>query len=320
MIRIFFPGLLDQGTARSGSFLSKEELRDLYDKGVRPAVEAVAPASLHDWPADFFAESFRAKKHQHGFSQSSKPLPGYLAEEFSRELRSRLAEDVPWAKNIVFGTQIRGVKNATCHDLHESRPALQRFLENIDTTRGHWYIDVALEFVDKGRALLWRSDAHHHIAAEALALRPEEAESFTTNSKHRVDLSSHLTALAGFQSSPTKSQGGPYQITYLQAYTTDKSVTYHPEKGHFGKFITPSMAMTGAPPTFCENLEQAYKSARDKVDVAARIEVRVELKYANHVLLSFDHAVLHRSLVSMKRGVWWYVQGPRARFSFQIVD
>jgi hypothetical protein len=308
MLRIFFPGLLEQDPDRTSIELSHEELALLYDKAIRPAVESAAPASVHDWPSSFEAEMFRVKKHRHGFSQSSKLLPAAAVESFSQNLCYNLALHLPWGKNIIFGSQIRGVKNSTCHNVHESATTLMHFLSGILTSEGKWYIDIAMEFVDRDRALLWRSDAHHHIAAEALSIRPEDAEVFTTNSKHRVDLFSHLTALAGFKSCPTKTQGGPFEITYLQAYTTDKAVTYHREAGYFSKFITPSMAMDGTPPDFCRNLENAYQSARDNIDVAARIEVRVELQYANRVLLSFDDDVLRRSLVSLKRSTWWYVK------------
>lgn len=305
IIRMFFPGIRQDGTHSIP--LSAEERAELYNLGIAPTVQEVLPASRHNWPADYKAETFRARKHQHGFTESKRPIPRDDVDEFFTVLRRNLDANVPWARHYRFGIQICGTKDATVHGVDEMsrEAALHAYLENLDTSSGIWFIDVALEFVQKDRALLWRSDAHHHNSAAAIGISAEDALAFTQASRHRVDPSSHLTALAGFRTTPHADQGGPFQITYLQAYTTDKGVTYNPEGRQHGKFINTNMAMKGEPPAFCTNLMNAYAAAGENLNVAARVEVRVKLRHASAVLVAFDDAVLRRSAISLDGVHWW---------------
>jgi hypothetical protein len=97
--------------------------------------------------------------------------------------------------------------------------ALDTYLQNIDIRRGVFFIDVALELLSDGNALIWRKDAHHYIAGEAIGVPAAQATAFTTSSRHCQDPSSHLTAFAGFHTTPRQTQSGPFDIHYLQAYT-----------------------------------------------------------------------------------------------------
>ena len=310
MLRIFFPGLYEKRsqTSNYNTKLSEEELAEFYNEGIRPAVEFVGKGFVHDWPPSFAAEVFRARGHRAGIVNSTKIMPKDQVYRFGEQLKRFLTRNVSWGKNIIFQSQIRGVKNAYIHrcTLNSATTTLAQFLDILDTSHGMWWIDVGLEYWDTERAILWRSDAFHHLVSVALGIHPDTAAKLTASSKMRIDLASHFSALAGFGLKTDNAQGfGPFSIPFIQAYTTDKQVTYHPEGGYYGKFITPKMAMKGLPPPFCVNLRTAYEDAKKTVDVAARIEIRIPLKHALDTLLWLPDNILRMSLVSMKRSVWW---------------
>ncbi|KIL57928.1 hypothetical protein M378DRAFT_15927 [Amanita muscaria Koide BX008] len=63
--------------------------------------------------------------------------------------------------------------------------------------------------------------------------------------QYEQDISQHLIEVAGFHLR-LKNSGDPHRIlSYMQAYTTDKSATYHPGRNSFSKQITAKQAMAG---------------------------------------------------------------------------
>ena len=74
-----------------------------------------------------------------------------------------------------------------------------------------------------------------------------------------MDLSAHLTGLSGCRIEPGRRAEGPGEVRYLQMYTTDKSVTYHPEGRHHGKVLTGKDVLSAKEdPAFCTGLYEAY--------------------------------------------------------------
>lgn len=306
MVRVFFPDLYDED--RPSVSLTQEELTMFYDKGIRPAVLLATPGSAHDWPSNHADEMFRARKLRHGFTVGSKIISKDDIHELSHHLQSCLANNIPWGHNVVFGTQVRGVKGGTYHSMTEFQAgtALENFLEDLDTRFGTWYIDVGVELIDLGRALLWRTDAHSLVAQHVLGINRRTANRITTPGRTCTrDLSSHLMDISGFRSHITTTNGGPYESVFIQIYTTDKSATYHPHGTHSSKYITVQMAMKGTPPAFCTGLEHVYRSAATTKNVAARVEVRVPLRHACAVLMNISDNVIRQSLVSFSQNIWW---------------
>lgn len=305
-LRVFFPRLYRK--ERQSAVLSQAELRIFYNQGVRAAVKRIVPTAIGDWPPSYDTELFRARNHRQGFAWGSKLLSADDVEEFSDALIECLSE-VDWARDIVFQTQIRGVKLAHYHEpnLFNARTALEILMDTIDTRSGHWWVDVGLEFSMPDKCLLWRTDGHNRLAAEVLQIGRERAGRITTPGRHcQRDLSTHLTDVSGFRASVASRQTDEIQATYIQAYTTDKSVTYHADGRHHAKYITGPMAMKGTPPQFCNSLLAAYGVAMQEADVAARVEVRVPLAVARRVMVDgLPRATYQRCLIVYPRSVWW---------------
>ena len=89
-------------------------------------------------------------------------------------------------------------------------------------------------------------------------------------------------------------------------YTTDKSLTYRQDQGHYGKFITCAGILKGKSTGYIKSLYELYRNAIKGSHSLARLEVRVPLAKAAEVLLySIDEELLRHSLVSFPPEEWW---------------
>ncbi|KIL57457.1 hypothetical protein M378DRAFT_16246 [Amanita muscaria Koide BX008] len=159
---------------------------------------------------------------------------------------------------------------------------------------GHWFIDVGVELLLENKAIVWKAGCASTIM-EHLGFSDAEIDSAFSN-KHlfEEDITQHLI-----------------EIWYMQAYTMDKSLTYHPEGGKFAKYITAMQAMfceDGIPSSFTQNLLDSYLDARDLIDVAARLEIHVPFQYATQVLLDFPKEVFLETTLVFPRELWWNVR------------
>jgi hypothetical protein len=204
---------------------------------------------------------------------------------------------------------MRGIKDSNAHALSTGirgrRDGLTKVLGLVDASRGGtWYIDVGLEFIIQGEALLWSTHAHSRILAEAVSINREEADSIISNVwKYSKDINTHLTTLSGFRASVE--DVGPISVAYVQVYTTDKTQTYNPEGRRYGKTLTPRVAMDGNPPRWCQSLQNLYHDAALNTDVAGRIEVRCPLEFAEDCLLYISDDLIRTSLICYRRDIWW---------------
>jgi len=289
------------------------QLGDIYDLAIRAAAEDVIPDTVHDWPASFDAAQFKDRNHGRGFTNSGVIIPGLCLSELDKQIRYHIdtEPELEWAADYFWGTEIRGVKDAYTHPIStppaERLRLLQSVTKDIDTTYGTWYVDVGLEFILGGQALLWSTDSHSHVMQAALGLNTHEANSLMSKrSKYVRDVSTHLESVSGCRVIlDDKITNNLLSSVYAQLYMSDKSQTYHPENGRFGKTLTIQEAMHGNPPPWCQNLLNLYRDAARNVDVAARIEVRCPLEFAEECLTSFPEETIRTSLICYKREIWW---------------
>ena len=118
-------------------------------------------------------------------------------------------------------------------------------------------------------------------------------------------MTSHLTSASGCRITPGIRAQGPYDVLYLQMYTTDKSITYRPEGTHFGKFLKGEDIIKGKAADYCYGLYELYRHAAEKNPSLARLEIRVPIVYASDVLLHMDAGRIRDALVIFDRTVWW---------------
>ncbi|GLB33116.1 hypothetical protein LshimejAT787_0100010 [Lyophyllum shimeji] len=322
IIRVMIPELYhDQ---RSSPRLSQDEQRIFYEQGLRPAMEELLGDKAAEWPATYDDEMFRARGKDGRLALTTKMFPEWLVDQLGDQIRASLQDHgCSWGTGLVFLHQVRGVKHSSSHsvDAECAQRALQDFIEenNLDLTSlqssGEWWIDVGLEIASgEGNCLAWRTDSHYHVVKRALDITSDVAHRITSvgSSKYTRDMSSHLPAVSGCRISPGPRARGPFEVQYMQAYTTEKALIYRPDRGHFGKFITCADVLNGKAMKFIDDLYELYRNAIDTNCSLARIEVRVPLRHGAAVLLDLDEELLRESLVSFSRSVWWSLRSYRA--------
>jgi hypothetical protein len=321
MIHIFFPSLVTEERLKGrGPYLSDGERAAFYEKGLRPAIESLAPWDVSDWPTTFADELFRAKKRTGAMAYQTKMVMASVVPRLVGQIRQELADnDVEWGRDCFVLHTIRGTKAASHHSktVDAAQQALEEYFESVfidlETIRseGEWWIDVGLEMSsEKGYCLQWATTSHFHIIRDILQISDEHASRITKlgSSKYNRDIVSHIPAVSGCRIEPGAQAAGQYDAAYCQLYTTDKALTYHPERGHHGKAITIHEAMGSAqPPPFIDSLYQLFARARKANSSKARIEMRVPLRYATTAFLQVSPAVFLNSLVAFTRHEWWYV-------------
>ncbi|KAF9444082.1 hypothetical protein P691DRAFT_778498 [Macrolepiota fuliginosa MF-IS2] len=326
-INVFFPLLWDSDRSKHQHphRLSVEQRAFWYERGFRPAIRTLLGDRVaSEWPATLETERIRARKSRGGFAWATKTIQQDAVRELAEQIRQELENDpflddgdARWAGNFFFLHTIRGVKHRHYHrvDAESAEHFLTEFLTEAQlspdaVTAGDWYIDVGIEVSSSvGDCVQWMTASHSDLVQQALRIPEEHANRITRigSSKYSRDLSSHLTALSGFRIVPGAQAQGEFEATYIQAYTTDKSVVYNPEGRHHAKFLTTKEALScqDHPTQTIGGIYSIYAGARDANSSSARLEVRIPFRFATDVLLEFDSDVIRRSVCVFAREDWW---------------
>lgn len=314
-IYIFFPRLaLDEGRS---PLLSEDEVATFYEKGLRPYINHVQPEISSDWPPDYNSEKFRAAKRGGQRAFRTVMLSAWLANGFAANLREQLQQNgVEWAEDFFLLHTIRGIKHTTQHVLNgvAAHLTLTEVLKeakiSLETTLlGSWWVDVGIEFCNmEGECLQWMTASHRRVVEDALQISASAATRITTlgSSKYSRDLASHLSGVSGCRIEPGLRAEGPYQVAYLQLYTTDKSVTYQIQGRSHAKEATIGEIMGAEQPAkFVKDLYSAYTEAAKHIRSNARMEVRVPIRFASEVLVYIDNTTIKESILSFPMRQWW---------------
>ncbi|PPQ88290.1 hypothetical protein CVT25_002766 [Psilocybe cyanescens] len=329
-VRLFFPGLINLNNDTGDSGMTQDQMAEFYNKIIRETVSEVMWDCSHDWPASYAAAQARDRNHAQGFAQNSVLIPDDVIEHFAEEMRRVVdASDLDWAQHYVWGVEVRGVKHGNNHLLdctdEEIRAVEQRALDCLvydfyDSTQS-WWVDVGLEISKAGRALLWSTDGHSALMQHSLGIDERTANRIICNQrKYTRHLSSHLTCVSGFSAKLGNEGVGHHGAIYMQAYTTDKSQTYNPQNGHYGKTLTTKLAVKGNPPSWCTAMEKIYKDAGSVIDVVARVEIRVPFSNVRHALLGYRTDLFERTLICYPRSIWWDFRVMRLNAATQILS
>jgi hypothetical protein len=319
IVLLFFPALWSQHVTNSRDThqFTPQELGHIYDDCIRPALLHVAATDTGHIPASYADELFRIQNPRGGFSYGTLDVPRHKVNSFGRKLTYLLQAKLPFAKDCFYVHQVRGTRAASTHvgdDNLDRHDALIDWVdwasEQDDTTS--WYVDVGLELRMPGKCLQWRQDAHQALMQHVLV-----GESHTaiqrmrgpTSHRYTCDVASSIEELAGFRCEPRRLSGA-HCVKYINCYTTDKHVMYHPQPGgrHYSKFVTTSKLMACAPDApnlTIAGMFAALHNAATEVDGHARIEMRIPLDEAVHTFLSLPSNLIRNAVVVYDRQVWW---------------
>lgn len=314
LLRILFPQLYSEDRSFSG--LTKDECKIFYEHGLRPAVGNLSPKDVAEYPVTYDDELFRARNPSGTLSLQTRMIARDIVPGLVPEIEAQLLQaGALWGSGMLVLHELRGIKATTGHQAtaFSAMLALDAFMTENHIMRGAiqedlWWIDVGVEFMVEGRCLQWRTDSHSHIMKSVAGISDAHARRVTSlgSSQYSRDLSSHLSGVAGCRIEPGVRAQGPNGIRYLQLYSTDKALTYHPGRYHTGKALTCVEAMGDEQPTpFCASLYDLYKNSR-QLESHARIEARVPVNRATDVLLDLDNITKNpQYFVAFHPSVWW---------------
>ncbi|PPQ74580.1 hypothetical protein CVT25_004848 [Psilocybe cyanescens] len=328
MLRVIIPGLFREGRS---SCPTQDEQRMFYNHGLLLAMRFLLNNDGVEWCPSYDDEMFRARGADGKLSFQAKKLPAWSVDHLAGKIREYLQfNGCPWYDGIVILHQIRGVKHSTEHGLipNATTSALIKFLQenhllslvdnNIteftSSQQSQWWIDVGIEVSStSSHCLQWKSNSHADIVQQVCRVSEATAVRLTkvTRPSYRRDLAQHLMDVSGFRLIPGERGQGVFECQYMQAYTTDKAVTYCPTRSNPsrpGKSLTALQIMRGSGRSYMSGLYDLYKNCRENNYSLARLELRVPLKYAHTVLYrDIDDHLLRKSLLSFDRPAWWYV-------------
>ncbi|SJL18187.1 uncharacterized protein ARMOST_21765 [Armillaria ostoyae] len=247
---------------------------------------------------------------------------GGFMEDFSETL-VRKAEE--WGAGHRFLIQWRGIKMLTAHDPQDEPgrcTALRRAIgadpQVFSAPGNDVFVDVALELAVKGGAVLWRSDGHAVALQKLFAVHRTTAQQFTRfgYSNYHRDTCAHLTAIAGCHITSNSKPLGPYRASFLQLYTTDKSLTYDMRTRNNAKFVTTEDLMKKPPDNltynmFMTQIHDMFTDTAESNDVHARIEARVPLEKAKQVLAEAKPEDFEDLVYCHRREDWWQFKATR---------
>lgn len=124
----------------------------------------------------------------------------------------------------------------------------------------------------------------------------------------------HLKDMSGFRCSPG-AKGRQDNVTYIQAYMTEKTMAYQQHPGLFTQIEPKTLPSTNSLDKLVNNIEKMadilYACTGEQNNTAtqdgcARIEVWVRLSDAFNVLEAFPMQQLRQCLTAIPSKHWWY--------------
>jgi hypothetical protein len=194
--------------------------------------------------------------------------------------------------------------------------AVQDMFEHVDVPTldpQDWLVDVALTIGVEGRVVTWRESCHQELLSYLLPGVPLQNISSLTNRKKKfhLDRTLQIKELAGFRATTSDLAD---DISYVQAYCTEKNVSYQLNSGVFRRRRPEELLDSKKEQKILVELDlisQVYyecageEEGVDGRDGCARLEIRVPLDKAVDALSTLPEELIERSVVAIDRRIWW---------------
>ncbi|KAG1722084.1 hypothetical protein EDD22DRAFT_790496, partial [Suillus occidentalis] len=301
--------------------LSQDDFALIYDRCLRPLIIEYLPETRDRWPTSYNAALTHARTLTGSISFNTVDVAWRVLEQLAIPLLTKLGEEKEEFKDAYFVHELRGKKNAAMHDGTDPvarQMALDDVFEHVDTLEldpRQWHVDVALTIGLQGHVVTWRSSSHREVLNFLMPGAGPQRIDRLTNNKTAFHFDRHLQIkeFAGFRAS-TANVAGADGISYVQAYCTEKNVTYSLNPGVFRrrrakelldrkaeeKIISDLDIMSGV---FFECTGDGPVAGRDG---CARLEIRVPLDKALDYLPTIPEDLAQRSVIAIDRRAWWY--------------
>jgi hypothetical protein len=318
VVRIFFPRLYNPDWPINQ--LPQDKLALIYDRCLRPTMVELVPESRDKWPTTYAAAYTHSRSRTGSLAFSSTDIPWYRLEQVATTLLAKLADLGPAFRDAYFGHELRGTKGATIHngrDEDERRLAMDELFEHVDVDSlndEEWHVDVALTISVPGHVVTWRESSHHELLSHLIPTASVQQISRLIHNKARfhLDRALQIKEFAGFRATTTNCAWAP-GLSYVQAYSTEKNVTYSLNPGVFRRRQAKELLQKETEDRIIKDMdvmsnvffECAGEAEVEGRDGCARLEIRVPLADAMNSLSTLPEELIQRSVVAVERRVWW---------------
>ncbi|KAI9451895.1 hypothetical protein HD554DRAFT_2207873 [Boletus coccyginus] len=296
VIRVFFPRMYGRYDSRA---IPSQDLELIYDRCLRPLVRRHMQNMAAHWPASY-SSAIALYRDQNGrIHEGSLDIPSHVLDAFGRQYLSKIRHLRPYFRDAYFVHEFRGWKAATVHDPRSEQDrqlALEQFtdvlvMDKIDQT--NWFIDIGLEFGCPNHVVSWADSSHESLLALCLPSVPQqEIDALVNNTKGRTD-----------------------KVFYIQAYTTEKTMSYQLHPGLFSPLDPKALLTTECLKDLLQKIEKMSKilfectadgdEHRHAQEGCARLEVRVALSKALTALTTIPDGIHRHCLVPLPAKSWW---------------
>lgn len=313
--RLFFPALYTPAMASSPDArkVPKAVLEEMFDI-MRESICNLQPAEEGHWPPNYDTEMTRQTKVGKVPPGSStyiiaEHLLGSWSKDVLRKVRARL-----WGSGAFWLDQFRGLRAANVTegcDLPDNVDDLFERL-NLRTVPGmldydQWRFDFATELRWDNRVLLWRKDAVPFIMGKLLLLSDADAEVVGETTAFHWDTAAQINEVGGFRYLPPVRDQDRSGIHYVQAYCTEKTLTYQVSKDSNSLGLTFLDVVKNGGDDYCT---QVGKILSDAADSAAGWAARLEIRLSGHNFaaaqrLAFSDDEVQKILFAFDTKVWF---------------
>ncbi|KAG1759446.1 hypothetical protein EDD22DRAFT_981038 [Suillus occidentalis] len=318
VVRIFFPRLYNAEWPVDQ--LPQEKLALIYDRCLRPTMLEIVPESRDKWPTTYAAAFAQSRSCTGSLAFSSTDIPWYRLELVATTLLAKLTGLGPAFRDAYFGHELRGTKGATIHngeDEDERRLAMDDLFEHVNVNSlnfEQWHVDVALTISIPDHVVTWRQSSHHELLSHLMPDASPQQISRLINNKARfhLDRALQIKEFAGFRATTTRCAGAS-GLLYVQAYCTEKNVTYSLNPGIFRRRQAKELLQKETEARLIRDMdamsnifyECAGEGEVEGRDGCARLEIRVPLTDAMNSLSTLPEELIRRSVIAIDRRVWW---------------
>jgi hypothetical protein len=330
VIRVFFPRMYSVLESKK---VPTADLESIYNRCLRPVVQRLMFNQATHWPPNYRTAMQTSQDRAGRLHFGSLDIPSHVLHDFCHSYLNSLETLGNKFRDAYFGHELRGWKAATVHNLEQEADepqelgaAYERVVALEDLTRvlrmeeinpEQWLIDVGLEFGVPGMVVTWRTLGHEALVRFLLPNLDNPGRVVSRSKKYYVDPQMHLKDLAGFRWSPgTHSE----LIHYIQAYTTEKTISYQLHIGIFSQRKASELLSRRLCMKLISDLEKQSEiihtctgdaevepEDRRPHEACARLEVRVCLAEVHHALVRFPQNLLNQTMVQIPAGNWWFV-------------
>ncbi|KAG1893108.1 uncharacterized protein F5891DRAFT_963475, partial [Suillus fuscotomentosus] len=321
VVRIFFPRLYtaaSEDPSRVG--LSQEDLALIYDRCLRPTMIQYLPETRDRWPTSYNIALTHARTSTGSLAFNTVDVAWRVLEDLAIPFLTKLGEEKDEFRDAYFVHELRGKKNAAMHDgevAAERRTALDEVFEHVNGRHldpRQWHVDVALTIGLPGHVVTWRESSHREILNFLMPhAGPDRIDRLMKKkSAFHVDRHLQIKEFAGFRANTTtvaRADG----ISYIQAYCTEKNVTYSLSPGVFRRRRAKELLEKKTLEKILSDLDIMsdvfFECTGDGVvvgrDGCARLEVRVPLDKALNWLPTLPEDFVQRCVIAIDRRQWW---------------